>query len=151
MATYTLQVLRGLSTGRSLLSCREDGFVDLWFEDDASGRQRWELTQLPELGRDVFNIKVAGGTLPGERYLSCARDGSIVDLFEGDDGSGRQRWVLAKVRSNPPIPAYYTLSPFKGAGGLLSCTADGTKVDLFDGDDHSGRQRWQLQGNPLSI
>ena len=147
MAIYNLQVLRGLSTARSLLSCREDGLVDLWLEDDGSGRQRWELIALPGDGPNVFNIKVASAQ--AKRFLSCTADGLKVDLFDRDDGSGRQKWVLVKApAATPQIPAYYTLNPLRGAEGLLSCTPDGTKVDLFTGGN-TGRQRWQLQGQPL--
>ena len=38
--THNLQVLRGLST----ISCKKDSNkVDLWNEDDGSGRQRWQI------------------------------------------------------------------------------------------------------------
>jgi hypothetical protein len=39
-----IQVLRGLSSNRSLLICNSDGFkVDLWNTDDYSGRQEWDI------------------------------------------------------------------------------------------------------------
>ena len=141
-----LQVLRGLTSNRSLLSCTADGTkVDLWNTDDGSGRQEWNISLVAGYN-DVYNIKVAGGTAGGRVFLSCTKDGATVDLWTSDDGSGRQRWQFVPLSSN--IPSYYQI---KVVGGVdtgrvfLSCTADGTKVDLWNTDDGSGRQRWQLQ------
>lgn len=89
-----LQVLRGLSSDRSLLSTSKDGtVVDLWNSDDGSGRQKWDISLVAGF-TDVYNIKVSGGTTDGRVYLSCTKDGSKVDLWTKDDGSGRQRWQL---------------------------------------------------------
>ena len=146
---YCLQVLRGLSTNNSLLSCNSGGGVDLFNQDDGSGRQKWQLQLLND---KVFNIIVSGGTNPDKKYLSCAADGNRVDLYSQDDGSGRQKWLFKAVPTNPLIPAYYQISPFAGVAGIkyLSCAVDGSVVDLFNQDDGSGRQRWQLQGPAIS-
>ncbi len=88
-----IQVLRGLSTDRSLLSCSPDGtVVDLWNVDDGSGRQEWNITLVPGLS-DTYNITVSNG-VNDRKYLSCTSDGTRVDLWSKDDGSGRQRWQL---------------------------------------------------------
>ena len=147
MTKYNFQVLRGLDTNNSLLSCTADGqTVDLFSEDDGSGRQDWEVVLLP--GRtDVYNIIVSGGVSTDRKFLSCSRDGTTVDLWHEDDGSGRQQWVFLPVEGSG-ICSYFNI---KNSGGVdnqrhyLSCTGDGKKVDLWDKDDGTGRQRWQRQ------
>lgn len=142
-----LQVLRGLTSARSLLSCTADGgTVDLFDQDDGSGRQQWRVELVP--GRtDVYHIFVVGGVSGDRRYLSCTSDGTKVDLFARDDDSGRQRWRFVPV-SGSGIPSYYNIRVDAGVTNgrvLLSCTPDGAVVDLWHTDDPSGRQRWQVQ------
>jgi hypothetical protein len=141
-----MQVLRGLSSNRSLLSCTPDGDkVDLWATDDDSGRQEWDITLVAGFN-DIYNIKVHGGNSTQRVFLSCTSDGNKVDLWNKDDGSGRQRWQFVPLNSN--IPNYYQIKVVGGVEGgrvFLSCTEDGNKVDLWNKDDGSGRQRWQLQ------
>jgi len=73
------------------LSCTRNGAVDLWNEDDGSGRQRFFLV---EQSNGSFHIEVAGGTYPDKKVLSCTSDGETVDLYARDDDSGRQQWFL---------------------------------------------------------
>jgi hypothetical protein len=99
-------------------------------------QQRWNLQEVSG-APGIFNILVSKGTDTGKKYLSCTSNGQTVDLFDKDDGSGRQRWQLIDFQ-------------IKVAGGtnnrqFLSCTPNGLTVDLWDNDDGSGRQRWQLQ------
>ena len=152
MAEYfNLQVLRGLSSNRSILSCQAQGLVDLWTQDDASGRQRWLVTQVQGQAEDVYTIATYKGTDSGKSFLGVAADNMTVELQASDDGSGRQRWKLVPVDSVASvleIPSYYLIeSVLKSgqSGDCLSCTEDGTRVDLWF-DDGSGRQRWQVQG-----
>lgn len=149
MAEYfNLQVLRGLSSNRSILSCRSDGLVDLWNQDDGSGRQRWLVTQIQGQASNVYTVATYKGTDPGKAFLGVAADNETVELQASDDGSGRQRWALVpvdSVASGLEIPSYYLLESVLRTGLCLSCTEDGTRVDLWD-DDGSGRQRWQIQG-----
>lgn len=148
---YSLQVLRGLTTNRSLLSCTAAGYVDLFDHDDDSGRQQWKLERIPGLEGNIFNIIVSGGTDEGKTYLSARADGTLVDLYYEDDGTGHQRWVLDEVETDPQIPSYYTLTPVAGVPTdkkYLSVQPDGTVVDLWT-DDGSGHQYWQLQGPPI--
>merc|ERR1719422_685895 len=139
MARNIVVDTRGTNPGEQYLSVRSDGFVDLYSRDDASGRQRWWISQVR--GKwGVYNIKIAGGTNAVEEYLSCRPDG-YVDLWSHDDGSGRQRWTFhrrsdgwwnIKVYGDTHVGEKY-----------LSCTEDGT-VDLWSHDDESGRQRWKF-------
>jgi hypothetical protein len=144
---HNLQVLRGLTSNRSLLSCTADGTkVDLWPNDDGSGRQEWNF--VPVAGTEYYNIIVNGGVSTNRTYLSCTSDGTVVDLWSSDDGSGRQRWRVIPV-DNSSTCSTYLIRVSEGVSSDrrdLSCTADGTKVDLWPNDDGSGRQRWQIQG-----
>ena len=95
--TYNIQVEAITihdSQERRFLSCRADGFVELYYRDDDSGRQKWIL--LPQ-ENGSYLIQVAGGTNAGETYLSGNADGSAVNLWFENDGSGRQEWVLTPV------------------------------------------------------
>ncbi|NQY64247.1 MAG: hypothetical protein HRT38_11035, partial [Alteromonadaceae bacterium] len=61
--THNLQILRGLSTNLSLLSCTENGGnIDLWNKDDGSGRQQWEI-KLIDGRTDVYHIIVKDGVM----------------------------------------------------------------------------------------
>lgn len=47
------------------------------------------------LGNNTFNIYgVTNGTM---YFLSCQDNGFVVDMYDHDDGSGRQRWVIDGV------------------------------------------------------
>jgi len=131
-----IRVSGGTNAGEDFLSCTDWGLVDLYSENDGSGRQTWVFHAVQ---KNTFNILVSGGTNEGATFLSCTAAG-LVDLYDKDDGSGRQRWTLEKVS-----PGVYNIVVFGGVDDrkFLSCTAKG-KVDLWKEDDGSGRQRWKL-------
>jgi YVTN family beta-propeller protein len=145
-----LQVLRGLQSNRSLLSCTPEGHVDLFNTDDGSGRQKWEFSlALMSPSREEFHITVSGGVNGDLKFLSCTSDGGAVNLSSRDDGSGRQRWRFVPVKDSE-ISQYHNIvvADEKSVSSdrvYLSCRADGTLVDLYNRDDGSGRQRWQTQ------
>jgi hypothetical protein len=92
---YNIMVSAGNSSNRVFLSCTPDGAtVDLWNVDDGSGRQRWQFVPLTSNIPSYFQIKVVGGVESGRVFLSCNDGGGTVDLWNTDDGSGRQRWQL---------------------------------------------------------
>jgi len=100
---YNIRVFGGIDGGlyglvkpATYLSVNRVGSqVDLWPEDDGSGRQRWEIT---DAGNNEFHIKVSGGVLDWfifhNKFLSTTSDGHKLDLYDHDDGSGRQRWRI---------------------------------------------------------
>gem|GEM_PF-1834010 len=141
-----LQILSGLQTNKNKLSCKFDGTsVDLWSEDDGSGRQKWEFIPVSGLN-DVYNIRVGNGINNNRSYLSTNADGSTVDLWYLDDGSGRQRWRVIPVQ-NSSIANTYLIQVYGGISTnkkFLSANSDGTKVDLWFEDDGSGRQKWNV-------
>lgn len=82
------------SDGRYLSTTADGRLVDLYSEDDGSGRQRWIL--LPTYAGDgSYIFLVAGGisSVSGS-LLSVNQQGSVFDLYYFDDASGRQRWIL---------------------------------------------------------
>ena len=136
-----IQVGNGINRNATYLSVTDDGgHTDLYYADDASGRQRWILRPGPD-GK-WFNILIAGGVPNGRKYLSASPDGSKIDLSPVDDGSGRQRWIIEKVPSG--LSHIRNFAGVQGNRKYLSANADGTLVDLFYFDDNSGRQVWRL-------
>ena len=109
---HNLQILRGLADNRTLLSCTADGTkVDLFPEDDASGRQRWTFEQVEG---NTYNIIASGGLTSDRKFLSCTADGTKVDLFPIDDHSGRQAWIVTA-----DVPNSRTVH-IQASGGLTS-------------------------------
>lgn len=149
-AYYTIQILQGLTSDRSFLSCRPDGTVDLWNEDDGSGRQRWVLTELGPQGRHgemTYLISVyAGVTSTGAIYLAWGANGQVGLQAPVYGPGGWGQWAVEPVSADDPPPSDFHIQPFFDRSQFLSCRSDGTLVDLWGEDDGSGRQRWQLQG-----
>jgi hypothetical protein len=89
----------------------------------------------------------------GDRALLSCSDCSanFVNVWDRDDGSGRQRWIASEV---PGARGEYTLLGFGGrdacadesgtAGScwFLSAYPAGPDVNMWHADDGSGRQRW---------
>ena len=76
------------------------GHVDMYSHDDNTGRQKWHLRQIdPKYVNgmtNVYHIMISGGTNYGEHYLSATTWGD-VDLYDYDDLSGRQRWIIEPI------------------------------------------------------
>ncbi|KAH3764638.1 ricin-type beta-trefoil lectin domain protein [Pelomyxa schiedti] len=146
---WTLQLLRGLSTNRTLLSCTGAGDrCDLWHMEDGSGRQIWETVPI-DGAPNMYYIMISGGTEGNRRYLSCNAEGTRVDCFNVDDNTGRQKWLITPVpESVCTLPCVYYIRVSAGitnTRALLSSPDNGTFIDLWFGDDNTGRQRWQFQ------
>jgi len=71
--------------------CTHTGEVILFPFNAGGNRQRWIFHRLDD---GTFNIKNQGGADFGKEYLSYRADGSVIDLYDHDDGSGRQRWMV---------------------------------------------------------
>jgi hypothetical protein len=144
-ALYNVQAVRGVSD-RKMLSCTSDSkTVDLWNNDDDSGRQNWRFIELSD---GAYNIEVFAGVTGERKYLSCTPEGK-VDLWTEDDNSGRQQWKLV-----PQTNGSFHIEVASGTNAgerYLSCTSDGKTVDLWDRDDNSGRQQWQLLPEDIEI
>jgi len=77
------------------LSAQENGsLVDFWDQDDGSGRQRWILAKGDDPDFTWYTIQISSGISCDRKYLSTSADGNKIDLWDSDDGSGRQRWAL---------------------------------------------------------
>lgn len=117
---YNIQVSGGRSGCNTYLSSASCGsnLVDLYNQDDGtycakhtglrtfgtlayslyigSGRQRWLAVPVPGT-TNQYNFMVSGGRSTCNLYLSthdCTNSSNLVDLFNEDDSSGRQRWTL---------------------------------------------------------
>jgi len=82
------------------LSTNTNGNVDMWQADDMSGRQKWHVKKVdPKYvngNTNVYNIMMSSGVRVGEHYLSTSTGGN-PDLYDMDDLSGRQRWVIEAI------------------------------------------------------
>ena len=130
---YQLQPARGV-TGEKYLSTNGKN-VDLWHEDDDSGRQKWRFTSV---GNNLFNIRPFAGV--GDRNI-LSNNGQNVDLWVKDDGSGRQKWELIPLNNGA----------FHIKGGAKFLSTNGKNVDLWESDDNSGRQQWQLVPEDIQV
>lgn len=146
---HNLQILRGINSNKSLLSISEITLrVDLYHEDDGTGRQQWFFKKIYN-DLDLYNIQIEKGVqfCPTPQYLSVSEDGEIIDVWEKDDGSGRQQWLITPVK-NSPTANTFNISISKGVKNVgkkyLGVDKDSNLV-LTDHDDGSGRQRWMIQ------
>ncbi len=140
------KITKGTSNSFQFVSVPQEGTkVDLWKEDEGSGRQRW---QLKKRGDGTYNIEIGGGTTGGHKLLSVPEEGDRVDLYTHDDGSGRQRWRIMKrfwpnmINSVETNPQYNLMiaGGVKGDRRIFSMTQDGQKSELVIENDNSGRQ-----------
>ena len=146
-----IQILRGLNQyppGSLLNIDNKVTEVNLWWQDDGSGRQQWEL--IPAVGYPgQYNIMInpKGSPPNGNSYLSAQGGGSSDVTLTQTAVTDDQRWALFLIDSN--IPNYYNIkvmsTDVETGYNFLSCSSDGITVDLWNQDDNSGRQRWQLQ------
>lgn len=89
---HNIFIAGGVSGERRFLSVTSDGVtVDLWTQDDGSGRQRWIIEQQ---GGYVHIISAGGVHPPQRRFLSVPNEGTKCDLYDRDDATGHQRWIL---------------------------------------------------------
>ena len=119
----------------------------LFSADDGSGRQEWEI----EKDTDGFdNIRIASGIedSPDDKrppdYLSTETHGQWVDLYDVDDGSGRQRWIIERAARD--------LYRIRIRGGVvpkeleyLTVSPNGEELFLAKKDDGAGRQEWKIE------
>ena len=91
----------------------------------ATGKNNAQWTLTPAGAKDVYVIS-ATGRQSGPAILSCSPDGSRVDLFERDDGSGRQQWTLKNLSAR-----IFTLAVEKGLpSGPMFLTAGSDGLSL---------------------
>ena len=96
---YHIMNVGGSNSGSKFLSTNRSGRVGLYYKDNESGRQLWEVSYVDkDLYGDFYNITVSGGTNKGEKFLSSNAPGWNptwdVFLHHEDNGSGRQRWRI---------------------------------------------------------
>jgi len=73
------------------------GSVSMQGSDTLSGREKWYLQEVPGMP-NTYYIKISGGTSVRDVYLSTGSSGN-PDLYDMDDDTGRQRWVIKEFIS----------------------------------------------------
>lgn len=128
---------------RSVLSCAmAKGLVDLFTEDDGSGRQRWRFDR--ESGRR-FRISISRGlVVPAAKYLTADPRTGRVYLDVPSPGAGKnQLWTCTDVTPTPPTPpappvpaqpAWVEYRDFDGLVAKLAERARGSFRAAFYGD-----------------
>lgn len=94
---FNIRPVGNVESDETFLSAHDWGHVEMHDRDDNTGRQKWHLKQVDPkyvMGQpNVYNILMTSGTRNGENYLST-NTGGDPDLYDYDDLSGRQRWVI---------------------------------------------------------
>ena len=99
---YVLDLNASRSCSRDILSapsCKRN-YVDLWTQDDGSGRQQWYVSRAPVTEQDVnehhgeiFYLKITKGREKCDRnWLSVPNKGPLVDLWSGSGPN--QKWLI---------------------------------------------------------
>jgi hypothetical protein len=140
--TYTVAAKRQPGA-RSILSCAmAKGLVDLFTEDDGSGRQRWRFDFVS--GRR-FRVSISRGlVVPAAKYLTADPKTGRVYLDVPAPGAGKsQLWTCTDVTPTPPKPpqppvpaqpAWVAYRDFEGIAAALEERAKGTFRAAFYGD-----------------
>jgi len=150
-----LKIKGGTTGGRQWLSVTHDGRkVDL--SKVNGNRQKWLFFQRED---GWYNILLTGSMIRYRKdltlnnmYLSVSKDGKKVDLWNTDDGSGRQRWKIKKLKDGHYniLVKCFEKNCVNGTRRYLSTTKSGATVALWIKDDKSGRQRWKLFDDKLT-
>ena len=144
--TYTVAAKRQPGA-RAVLSCAmAKGLVDLFSEDDGSGRQRWRFDR--ESGRR-FRVSISRGiVVPAAKYLTADPKTGRVYLDVPAPGAGKsQLWTCTDVTPVPPVPpsppvpaqpAWAAFRDFDGMVARLAERAKGSFRAAFYGDSITG-------------
>ena len=113
--------------------------VDCWSADDASGRQRWVFSPVPE-SATKYTIRMDE---PGRKWFLTGRDGKVVVA-----PTAEHAWVVAP-RAGGGFDIVADGSP---EFGFLSVHDDSwdNGVDLWSSNDGSGRQTWYAEPLPTA-
>jgi len=125
---FNIRPLGNVESDETYLNTNHYGGVDMYGRDDDSGRQKWHLTQVDPkyvMGQtNVYNIMMTSGTRNGENYLSTNTGGN-PDLYDMDDLSGRQRWVIEPIGDYEGIITTDLVNVARGKPTSQSSTAHG--------------------------
>lgn len=105
---------------------------------------RVSTTTTNNYASNAVNIVASGGLDSDKNLLSCTDDGTVVNLWNVDDASGRQKWQFTRVDGYDDVYNIKVVNGVNSSRKYLSAMPDGTSVNLWTEDDGSGRQRWKL-------
>jgi hypothetical protein len=97
-------------------------YADVWYRDDASGRQRWVFDQLAD---NTYSLRVAGGKADTDVYLGVDEDDGAVRLYS-DARAARTRWELARPQQQGDGVADGSAGVSVGDGPAGDGVADGS-------------------------
>lgn len=138
---YKVRVLGGVLEQREILTKLSNNTnVDLQRSQEKY-QQEWEFRL--SSGQDgSYNILTTDPNMSKQKFLSVVPDGSKVDLWDKDDGSGRQRWTIVQVGTKKDVFHLIIKQGRTSDKKFLSCGKFGKDVNLWHKDDGSGRQEW---------
>jgi len=139
---YEFYVSGGTNEDKTVMSCRADGYVDLW-EQVAGDRQLWRFTKLSS---GLYTINVNGGTDEGKEYFTADKESRKISLTKRDPKDKLQEFDLVKLGKgifNIKLPE------LKGYT-FLSSRVDGY-VDMWKEDTGNGRQKWKLVEREVEV
>lgn len=84
--TVFIIISGGVSGSRKFLQCTGGSGIALG--ETATAGSQWTITERD--GSATITCAILGAP-----HLSTNHDGTVVDAFQSDDGSGRQRWILS--------------------------------------------------------
>lgn len=98
---FQIRLAPNVLGNRNFFRGDHDGNVHMTSDDYDAGNEKWFLQKVPEGLSDYPNeyyIKISGGVRAGETFLSTSDNGN-PDLYDKDDDTGRQRWIIKEYTS----------------------------------------------------
>jgi len=126
-----------IGSANDFLGCIPSGAVEI-----SNQEQLWVFNHM---GGDVYQILNgnADGAPDGKTFLGVNESGDQTSLYKNDDGSGRQRWTLQKIK---PGLFYIKNNGVMKNGSYLG--SDKGYVKLYKDSEESWLQ-WELNSIPV--
>jgi hypothetical protein len=160
-------LIQHVATGKYLSTHSNGSRALLEARDFASTRQIWRTE--PKTAARSYHAIMMISTDPGQgitegplqrrgSWLSVTPSGAVVDLYDKDDGSGRQRWRFRSVATStsaehPYFERLYQISIDGGTGArtYLSANGAGDGVELKDVGGESSADLWRITEGPTRL
>ena len=148
---YTIQTLRTGTCKKflSVNSCAGGPVIALWKEDDASGRQHFDVTAIVG-SPNIYTVAVSQlGRPTCEKFMAstdCVQNTDVVSLANTDEGNGKQRWKILAVAGKPNTYTIESMAKTTCPGFLTSkdCVIpdNGSPANLKCGAKDSINSEW---------
>jgi hypothetical protein len=117
--------------------------------EDGTDGPRWQFIPTEDSSFLIKAVPVPGVSSVDHPYMSCSADGTRVDMYSQDDGSGRQRWYVTADTGRVPPPR-----PRLTAANIPAETKAGFFITLPTSDFQARLQQGgslQLSGEDLDL